>query len=66
MLHQKWKVTSSSYTILNGKEVINCVDFHDRYLKHDEFYYGMYEELKNATNDGKNKFSPNIWQEKYS
>ncbi len=30
-------------TILNG----NCVDtiIQDRYLKHDEFYYGMYEVL---------------------
>lgn len=68
-------------TILNGKEVINCVDlrikdFHDRYLKHDEFYYGMYEELKSAISEASsqykkwqknslelfnNKFSPNIW-----
>lgn len=68
-------------TILNGKEVVNCVDlriqdFHDRYLKHDEFYYGMYEELKSAISEASNqykkwqknslelfnnKFSPNIW-----
>ncbi|MDN5102194.1 glycosyltransferase family 4 protein [Aliarcobacter butzleri] len=68
-------------TILNGKEVVNCVDlriqdFHDRYLKHDEFYYGMYEELKSAIIEANsqykkwqknslelfnNKFSPNIW-----
>jgi glycosyltransferase involved in cell wall biosynthesis len=68
-------------TILNGKEVVNCVDlrikdFHSRYLKHDEFYYGLYEELKNsvivASKDYKQwqthslelfnkKFSPSIW-----
>lgn len=68
-------------TILNGKEVVNCVDlriqdFHDRYLKHDEFYYRMYEELKSAIIEANsqykkwqknslelfnNKFSPNIW-----
>lgn len=68
-------------TILNDKEVINCVDlriqdFHNRYLKHDEFYYGMYEELKSAISEASsqykkwqenslelfgNKFSPNIW-----
>lgn len=68
-------------TILNDKEVINCVDtiiqdFHHRYLKHHEFYYGMYEELKNAIIDATNeykrwqvnslelfnsKFAPNIW-----
>lgn len=68
-------------TILNGKEVVNCVDlrikdFHARYLKHDEFYYGLYEELKNsvivASKDYKQwqihslelfnkKFSPSIW-----
>lgn len=68
-------------TILNGKEVVNCVDlriqdFHDRYLKHDEFYYGMYEELKSAIGEAnseykkwqknslelfESKFSPTIW-----
>lgn len=72
-------------TILNGKEVVNCVDlrikdFHDRYLEHDEFYYGMYKELKNAIIEAnseykkwqenslelfESKFSPNIWQEKF-
>ena len=68
-------------TILNGKEVVNCVDlrikdFHNRYLKHDEFYYGMYEELKSSIVQGRSeykswqenslelfnsKFSPSIW-----
>ena len=68
-------------TILNGKEVVNCVDlriqdFHDRYLKHNEFYYGMYEELKSAIGEAnseykkwqknslelfESKFSPTIW-----
>ena len=68
-------------TILNGKEVVNCVDlriqdFHDRYLIHDEFYYGMYEELKSAISEASNsykkwqenslelfksQFSPNVW-----
>ncbi|MCT7446763.1 glycosyltransferase family 4 protein [Aliarcobacter skirrowii] len=68
-------------TTLNCKEVVNCVDlriqdFHDRYLKHDEFYYGMYEELKSAIFEANSdykkwqenslelfnsKFSPNIW-----
>lgn len=68
-------------TTLNCKEVVNCVDlriqdFHDRYLKHDEFYYGMYEELKSAIFEANSdykkwqenslelfnsKFSPNVW-----
>ncbi|MDY0314364.1 MAG: glycosyltransferase family 4 protein [Arcobacteraceae bacterium] len=68
-------------TILNGKEVVNCVDlriqdFHDRYLKHDEFYFGLYEELKSAIIEANSqykkwqknslelfnsKFSPNVW-----
>ena len=68
--------------ILNGKEIVNCVDlriqdFHDRYLKHDEFYYGMYEELKSAIGEANseykkwqknslelfdNKFSPKVWE----
>jgi glycosyltransferase involved in cell wall biosynthesis len=68
-------------TFLNGKEVINCVDlriqdFHNRYLIHDEFYYGMYEELKGAISEAcgqyekwqknslelfNSKFSPNVW-----
>ncbi|MBN2782850.1 MAG: glycosyltransferase family 4 protein [Campylobacterales bacterium] len=68
-------------TILNDKEVVNCVDlrikdFHDRYLKHNEFYYGMYEELKSAIFEANseykkwqenslelfnNKFSPRVW-----
>jgi len=68
-------------TILNNRIVVNCVDtiiqdFHHRYLTHNEFYYGMYEELKNAIIDAtneykrwqenslelfKNKFAPNIW-----
>jgi len=53
-------------TILNNKEVINCVDlrikdFHDRYLKHDEFYYGMYEELKSAISEASSQYKS--WQE---
>lgn len=68
-------------TILNGKEIVNCVDlriqdFHDRYLKHDEFYYGMYKELKSAISEASgqyekwqenslelfnSKFSPSVW-----
>lgn len=72
-------------TILNGKEVVNCVDlriqdFHDRYLKHDEFYYGMYEELKSAIGEANSqykkwqenslelfnsKYSPSIWLENF-
>jgi glycosyltransferase involved in cell wall biosynthesis len=71
--------------ILNNKEVINCVDlrikdFHNRYLKHDEFYYGLYSELKDSIMDAiqnhkiwklnsiekfNNKFSPKIWQENF-
>lgn len=74
-----------SPTMLNGKEVINCVDlriqdFYDRYLKHDEFYYGLYEELKSGINEAisqyerwqenslalfKSKFSPNIWMNNF-
>ncbi len=68
-------------SILNCKELINCVDlriedFYSRYIKHEEFYYGMYEELKAAISEANgqykkwqinslelfnSKFSPNIW-----
>lgn len=53
-------------TILNGQEVINCVDlrisdFYNRYLSHDEFYYGLYDELKSAISDGAKKYK--IWQQ---
>jgi len=71
--------------LLNGKEIINCVDlriadFHKRYLQHDEFYYGMYEELQGAIQEASShykewqenslkhfqeKFSPTIWQENF-
>ena len=66
---------------LNGKEIIKCVDyhlseFHKKYLNNNEFYYGLYNELKEsidvAVDNYKNwkhnslelfeeKFSPNIW-----
>ena len=72
-------------TILNGKEVINCVDlrikgFHERYLKNEEFYYGLYTELKLSIEEANlnyktwqensiklfnDKFSPTIWQENF-
>lgn len=68
-------------TMLNGQEIVNCVDlninnFNSRYLEHNEFYYGMYSELKNAileaTRDYKkwqenslklfnDRFSPGVW-----
>lgn len=73
-------------TILNGKEVVNCVDlriqdFHNRYLKHNEFYYGLFIELKNAIEDSvvnyrlwqenslelfDSKFSPKVWLKNFS
>ena len=72
-------------TVLNAQEVINCVDlkiagFHDRYLKNDEFYYGLYTELKEAIDEASSeyqrwqenslelfheKFSPKKWQENF-
>ncbi len=72
-------------TLLNGKEVINCVDlrikgFHERYLENDEFYYGLYSELKLAIEESSlnykewqenslklfnDKFSPEIWKKKF-
>jgi glycosyltransferase involved in cell wall biosynthesis len=72
-------------SILNGKEVVNCVDlriqeFYNRYLEHNEFYYGLFSEIKssieesslNYTDWQKNslqlfndKFSPKIWQENF-
>jgi hypothetical protein len=65
--------------------VINCVDlkiagFHDRYLKNDEFYYGLYTELKEAIDEASSeykrwqenslklfneRFSPKIWKENF-
>lgn len=68
-------------TILNGKEIVNCVDtiiqdFHQRYISHGEFYYGLYSELISAINEAtynyknwqinslelfESKFSPSIW-----
>lgn len=67
--------------ILNGIEIVNCVDlriqdFHNKYLKNDEIYHGLYEELKDAITEAtiqyqkwqenslelfKSKFSPDIW-----
>ena len=67
--------------IFNGIEIVNCVDlriqnFHNEYLKNDEIYYGLYEELKDAIAEAtiqyqkwqknslklfKSKFSPDIW-----
>lgn len=72
-------------TLLNGNEVINCVDlrikdFHNRYLNHNEFYFGLYEELKKsiieATENYKEwqknsldlfnkKFSSEIWNKNF-
>lgn len=52
-------------TILNGKDVINCVDFsrgfHERYLKNTEFYYGLYSELKSAIEESNSQYR--TWQE---
>lgn len=73
-------------TILNGSKVINCVDlrigdFHSRYLKHDEFYYGLYidlvDSIKEATYEYKvwqknslelfnKKFSPKVWKDNFN
>lgn len=72
-------------TILNGKEIVNCVDlrikdFHERYLENDEFYYGLYTELKLSIEEASlnyktwqensiklfnSKFSPTIWQKNF-
>jgi len=72
-------------TILNNKEIINCVDlrikdFHKRYLENDEFYYGLYNDLKlsiseinvnykqwqkNSLELFKNKFAPDIWLQNF-
>lgn len=69
----------------NQVPVINCVDltiteFNDRYLGHNEFYYGLYDNLKQAISATyenidvmqKNsatlfleKFAPEIWNEKF-
>jgi len=53
-------------TMLNGKEVVNCVDlrikgFHERYLENDEFYFGLYDELKSSIEEASSKYK--IWQE---
>jgi glycosyltransferase involved in cell wall biosynthesis len=39
--------------ILNGKEIINCVDYHvddfyKKYLNNNEFYYGLYKEIQES------------------
>lgn len=52
--------------ILNGKEIVNCVDlrikgFHERYLENDEFYFGLYSELKSAIEESSFKYK--VWQE---
>jgi len=72
-------------TILNGQEVINCVDlrikgFHKRYLKNDEFYYGLYDELRSSIEESSinykkwqenslklfnDKFSPEVWKKNF-
>ena len=52
--------------LLNNTEIVNVVDlrikeFYDRYLEHNEFYYGLYGELKNSINEAVDNYK--IWQE---
>lgn len=70
---------------LNSKEIVNCVDerisdFNMRYLSNNEFYYGLYKDLKQSIEESiteyknwkKNsiykfdaEFSPNVWKENF-
>lgn len=70
---------------LNNVEVINCVDmrikeFHKLYLENNEFYFGLYRELKAAIIEAEvnykgwqensrrlfdEAFSPSVWIEKF-
>jgi glycosyltransferase involved in cell wall biosynthesis len=70
---------------LNGEKVINCVDlrikgFHQRYLENNEFYFGLYLELREAISEAEGsykewqknsrilfdeKFSPRVWAENF-
>ena len=72
-------------TILHSKEVVNCVDlrikgFHERYLENNEFYFGLYDELKASIEESStnykqwqenslklfnDKFSPIIWKKNF-
>lgn len=67
--------------MLHDQLAINCVhltmsSFNNRYLKHNEFYYGMYKEIQSAMYDAvenyrqwqenslklfNDKFSPSVW-----
>ncbi|WP_169754227.1 glycosyltransferase family 4 protein [Campylobacter curvus] len=75
-------ITPSLY---NNKDIICCVnlrfeDFYDRYMNNNEFYYGLYSEIKDALKIGireykswqknsielfENKFSPQIWSKNF-
>ena len=64
-------------SLLNGKEIINCVDlrieeFSDNYLKKGEFYYGLFKELRESIEIAVDNYkiwkenSLNIFDEKFS
>ena len=53
-------------TLLNNTEIVNVVnlrikEFYDRYLSYNEFYYGLYKELKEAINESVDNYK--LWQE---
>lgn len=70
---------------LNSQQIINCVDerigyFNARYLSNNEFYFGLYKDLKksieesitdyrdwkeNSIKQFNTKFSPAVWQENF-
>lgn len=55
-----------SPTVINGNNIINTVDsrindFYNRYLQSNEFYYGLYSEIKSSIEDSIDKYK--VWQE---
>ncbi len=53
-------------TFVNGNKIINCVDlkikdFRNRYLQSNEFYYGLYTELKSSIRESITSYK--TWQE---
>jgi glycosyltransferase involved in cell wall biosynthesis len=71
--------------LLNNQQVVNCVDyrikeFYANYLTNNEFYYGLYEKLKESIQEGIERhqtwqkesinlfnktFAPKVWQENF-
>lgn len=72
-------------TYVNDYKIINCVEqksevFYGQYLQNNEFYYGLYSEIKQAIEDAivnykewqknseklfDNTFAPHIWRENF-